>query len=71
MEFWNYLNNEPTQPGWYAVLMCFDSEEEAYPCAAEWGGTDWTCRGVLYFGGQAMPSEAEARALALQHDPRF
>jgi hypothetical protein len=38
---WVYGN--PMQPGWYATLHSWDSDEGAFPDAWYWNGTRWVC----------------------------
>ena len=75
---WEY-NRDPHAPdgedpysarGWYAVLICYDSDEGSFPGAARWEGDEWSRRGVIAFGGRCETQE-RAEALAIENDPDF
>lgn len=34
---------DPTQPGWYATLECWDVREGLFPGAHYWTGSEWQC----------------------------
>lgn len=67
----------PTEPGWYAVLLCFDAEEGILPNVAAWTGAAWRWNGMerapdawplsTWHGPHA--TQAEALAWAYEHDP--
>jgi len=64
---WDF-DGQPTEPGWYAVLVCWDSQEGIFPMAAHWDGQAWKHRAIVAFG-EKCESEADAKALADLHDP--
>ena len=64
---WEYMKN-PNEPGWYAVLICYDPLEGISPGAGYWDGQKWNRKAVLGFG-EKCETEAEAEALAYENDP--
>ena len=63
---WDY-DNDPTEDGWYAVLVCYDPQEGIFPMAAYWNGR-WEKKCVIAIGHRCN-TEAEAERLAYDHDP--
>ncbi len=58
----------PDAPGWYAVLLCYDTEEGVLPGSAEWDGAAWKHKAVVAFG-ERRDTEREADDLAYDNDP--
>jgi hypothetical protein len=67
MDFWIY-DGAPSEPGWYAVLVCYDSEEGAFPQGAYWDGYAWSWAAVVAFG-ESRATKQLAKELAYEHDP--
>jgi len=65
--FWNF-DGDPNEQGWYAVIICYDEQEGAFPCAAYWSGDTWNKKAVVAFG-EKRETESEARRLSYEHDP--
>jgi hypothetical protein len=63
---WNY-EGRPTEAGWYAVLICYDTQEGIFPDARLWDGEKWNGKAVLAFGDKCE-SESDANRLAYEHD---
>ena len=66
--FWNYTEGPPDTCGWYAVLICYDPMEGAFPQAAFWDGYTWSRKAVSAWGASRETS-ALALELAYEHDP--
>ncbi len=64
---WNFYS-EPKAPGWYAVLVCYDYQEGAFPTAGYWDGAKWKQKAVTAFG-EMRDTEESAKRLAYEHDP--
>ena len=70
---WTF-NTDPQQPGIYAVLVCYDSEEGAFPSHDEWDGARWKgerwegSRPVVAYAGP-FDSEQKAEEWADKNDP--
>lgn len=71
-------DNNPTQPGWYATLHCWDADEGTFPGAHYWNGSAWQSdehSGVLQTSAtiQHWPvpfnSQEEAETYAYDNDP--
>ena len=68
---WEYDKN-PTQEGWYPVLLCWDPNEGHFPAAAYWDGERWTSGPVAAFVPMAPCADLkEARDWAYKYDPEF
>jgi hypothetical protein len=35
------FDDQPDEPGWYAIIKCWDPEEGLFPDAARWDGARW------------------------------
>lgn len=66
---WEYHDDTPPQPGWYATLYGWDIEEGSFPKATEWLGDRWD--GSLPFFAWQGPfaDEEAAERWADEHDP--
>jgi hypothetical protein len=66
---WNY-DDDPTEPGWYATNVCWESEEGSFPGAGYWNGSKWDpYEGpVVSWSFQRFFSEKEADAWARKKD---
>ncbi len=64
---WEFTK-DPTELGWYAVLICYDPREGILPDAAYWNGEKWDRKAVSGFGGKCETEEV-AKTLAYEHDP--
>ena len=64
---WEFLK-DPSENGWYAVLICYDPQEGIFPSAAYWDGEKWSHKSVSGFGVKCE-TEKEAEDLAYAHDP--
>lgn len=64
---WVY-DGKPSNPGWYAVLVCYETHEGASPMGAWWDGDKWHQEEVIAFGGARLTKQA-AEELAYKHDP--
>lgn len=69
METWTYFD-KPTLPGWYAVLICYDESEGAFPDAARWENNEWNRRAVIAWNGPFNDND-EAMSFAKKNDPDF
>jgi hypothetical protein len=65
--FWKF-DGKPFEPGWYAVLVCYDEQEGAFPGASFWDGAEWDRKAVAAFGEKRDTKEA-ASLVAYEHDP--
>ena len=63
-----HFDGTPDAAGWYAVLVCYDAEEGAFPMGAEWDGAKWKQRFVAAFGDRCETAD-EAKDLAYDNDP--
>lgn len=66
----NDSTDPPVQPGWYATMHSWDAQEEMFPGAHYWDGSQWqpeTSAGILYWPIR-FDSEDEARQYADEHD---
>ena len=67
MSEWQYTGN-PKDPGWYAVLVCYDESEGVLPSSGYWNGEKWSRKSILCFGDKCN-TEAEAESLAYENEP--
>jgi hypothetical protein len=65
---WDYTG-DPTEPGWYPVLVCYDPREGFFPRAACWSGEEWSTTDVCAFIDERFSSALEAEQLADYNDP--
>ncbi len=63
-----WVDSEPTEDGWYAVMRCYDAEEGTLPGAEYWDEGKWGFRGVYLHSPQTFVSEEAARAWASAYD---
>ena len=69
---WLYADaKEPTLPGWYPVLRCWDANEGAYPAAEQWENGTWTGPAVLAWIDQCCRSAEQASDIAYKEDPEL
>ena len=65
-------HEDPTEPGWYATLHCWDANEGVFPGATQWTGSAWETENrhaaVVGYAGP-FPSQEEASAWADVNDP--
>ena len=66
---WEDDDQLPQQPGWYATLHCWDSNEGVFPRAMEWLGDRWAERLPIYAWQGPFPDEEAAVRWADEHDP--
>lgn len=64
---WEF-KKDPTEPGWYAVLICYDPQEGISPDAGYWDGAKWDRRSISAHGDKCASKE-QAKELAYAHDP--
>jgi hypothetical protein len=64
---WEFTK-EPAEPGWYAILICYDPREGIFPDAGYWDGTKWDRKAVSGHGDRCESMEL-AEALAYENDP--
>ena len=68
-----WTEDEPTEPGWYAVVICFDMEEGAWPEADEWTTEkEWKDshrRAVMMRSIQTFANEESAYEAGRANDP--
>jgi hypothetical protein len=65
------LSDNPTSPGWYATLHCWDVEEGMFPSAHYWTGSRWqpeTSAGIQHWPIM-FDTEDDARQYADDNDP--
>jgi len=62
------LGKIPEKPGWYAVLLCYDEREGAFPGAAYFDGLGWSNKHVVACGDMC-DTKREAETLAYENDP--
>jgi hypothetical protein len=67
-------DDNPTQPGWYATLVCWEVEEGMFPGAHYWNGNawepSWRSAGIQYWPIVFDTKEA-AETYAYEHDPEL
>lgn len=67
----------PTEPGWYAVLWCFDPDEGYFPAGFYWDGERWydgekvRVPPVAMRSPQSFAEEEDATDWAREHDPEM
>lgn len=66
----------PRDPGWYAVLLCWDEQEGLFPACSYWDGTRWDRSRfpderypVAAFLPEPMADKTAAEAFAYENDP--
>lgn len=62
VEWLNVEEHQPTEHGWYAVMVCWDAEEGAYSTSRYWDG-EWPSEVEMYLP-QRFETEREASDLA-------
>ena len=66
----DWLEDDPTEIGWYAVVYCFDPHEGMFPTANYWDGTAWRHRGpIILRSPNTFPDMTTASDWARAHDP--
>lgn len=69
-DIWKDIDTNPSAPGIYPVLSCWDSHEGHIPRCSEWNGTEWGSRdAVVYWIDRKCESIDEASELARDNDP--
>ena len=63
-----FSDKDPTAPGWYAVLVCYDPSEGAFPSGAYWDGKKWRIGSIVGCAGP-FANEKSAEEWAYAHDP--
>lgn len=65
---WNYIDEYPTEEGWYPVLQCFEIEEGFIPRAAYFTGKKWSIRWIVAYINTKVSSAEEAEEIAYDND---
>jgi len=64
-----WITDDPTESGWYAVLICYDAEEGFSPSARYWK-TEWQSHSpVMCRLSQVFTTDEEATDAAYANDP--
>jgi hypothetical protein len=61
--------NKPAEPGWYAVVQCWDPEEGLFPDAALWLGDKWAEKTAVVSHAGPFADRQAAEDWADEHDP--
>ena len=62
----------PNEPGWYAVLKCWDAEEGQFPDALYFDGQVWEeSRASIQFWPTRFETQEEAKTYVYENDPEF
>jgi hypothetical protein len=64
-------DDNPTQPGWYATLVCWDEEEGVFPGAHYWNGSSWDTRASIQYWPIVFESKEAATDYAYDNDPEL
>ena len=71
-EFISVFDRKPVDVGWYAILICWESNEGFLPCAAYWNGEKFTTDlPVSNFVDIVFPTEELAEKYAEENDPNW
>lgn len=71
-EFTSIFDRTPTKTGWYAILICWESNEGFFPGAAYWNGEIFTTDlPVSNFVDIAFLTKEEAEEFAEDNDPNW
>jgi hypothetical protein len=65
-------DDPPIEPGWYAVMRCWDVREGVNPDRDYWDGKEWKFGGPIgHHSPMTFPSDKEAQAWAYDNDPEW
>jgi len=66
---WKDADESPALPGYYAVLICYDTSEGAWATSGKWNGREWSDeRGTCRWIDQRCEAVDEALAIAEAND---
>lgn len=69
MAEWKDADDKPALPGYYVVLICYDTSEGAWTESGRWDGNRWNNdRGTSRWLDRRCETEEEALALAAAND---
>lgn len=64
-------DDNPERVGWYATLICYDSEEGAFPSGCYWSGQKWNTNASVQYWPVVFESKQAATDYAYDHDPEM